>query len=274
MSNDHLRVIRNALKENHDYDELPEKAVHKLSYLVYKKSEEKGANVAFPHFWYRYGILTQSPDSAPADTQSPLDPTEKEIVDKTARTVLKQYYETSLEDITDITYKDAPYEVFGHWRELDKQISELEDKFNPFFDTTPIREEVEDKIEAVYDSFPVSAYPEHEGDLSTWYFALTRELDMELEDIQRLHQINKQFWGIFTLSVAREHRYHLTEEDVLQALGLSSFESALQQRRHTLHSLENEARMDRLDGEGDGLTPATDAVMRPVFDSVGVVHDA
>ena len=274
MSNDHLSVIRYALKENHDYDELPDKAVHKLSYLVYKKSEERGAEIDFPHFWYRYGVLTQSPTSTPEETQFLLDPTEKEIVDKTARTVLDQYYNTSLEEITDVTYKDAPYEVFGHWRELDKQISELEDNFNPFFDTTPIREEIEDKIEAVYDSFPVSVYPEHEADLSTWYFALTRELDMELEDIQRLHQINKQFWGIFTLSVAKQQRYHLTEEDVLQALRIASFESELQQRRHSLHSLENEARIDRLDDQDGGLTPVTDAVIQPIVDSDGVVHDA
>lgn len=274
MSSDHLRVIRNALKENHDYDDLPDKAVHKLSYLIYKKSEEKGAEIAFPHFWYRYGILTRSPDSGLTETQSPLDPTEKEIIDKTAETVLKQYYDTSLEEITDLTYEDAPYEVFNHWRELDKQIKELEDKFNPFFDTTPICEEVEDKIEAVYDSFPISAYPEHEGDLSTWYFALTRELDMELENIQRLHQINKQFWGIFTLSVAREERHHMTEEDVLQALGISSFEAEIQQRRHELDSLEHEARIDRLDDEDDGLTPMTDAVMQPVLESGGFGHDA
>jgi hypothetical protein len=269
MTDDQLRAIRNTLRENHRYEGLPDKAVHKLSYLIYKKSKDRGVDIEIPFFWYRYGILTQTIDPNSSKEISPgLDNREERILNNVSKTILEKYYNTSLEEITDITYEDAPYDVFAHWRELDKQISDLKNNYNPFFDNTPIREEVEKKIESVYDSFPTSDFPHHQNDLSTWYFAMTRELDMGMENIQRLDKINTAFWGTFTLSVAKKHRHNMTEREVLQALGISSFESELQDRENLLLALESDGREDRFDSKSGDLTATTDAVMEPILKSL------
>ncbi len=269
MKNDEFTLIRQFLEENHIYEELPDKAVHKLSYLVYQRAHEHGLDVSLPYFWYRYGVLTQQPATSTSGPVSPgLDATEEELLNQISETVLEKYYDTSLREITDLTYKDAPYEVFRHWRELDKQISRLQDNYNPFFDNTPIREEIEDKIERVYDSFPLAEYPHHEADIATWYFGMTRELDMGLENVQRLHDVNTVFWGIFTLSVAEKHHYNMTREEVLQALGITSFAKGRGNRRKFLAKLEREGLDDRFDNEDSELTTVTDAMVEPVLESL------
>jgi len=269
MRNGQLSLIREFLEENHIYEDLPDKAIHKLSYLVYKHSQDRGVELSIPYFWYRYGVLTQQPTSSTSEPPSPsLDSDEEETVNNVAELVLEKYYSSSLKEITDLTYKDAPYEVFRHWRELDKQISRLQDNYNPFFDNTPIREEIEDKIERVYDSFPVSEFPQHETDISTWYFSMIRELDMGLQNVDRLHDVNTVFWGIFTLSVAQKHRYNMTEDEVLQALGITSFEAELKERRSLLRRLERDGLDDRFDESNDDLTATTDAVIEPILESL------
>jgi len=269
MTDDGLRAVRNALEENHRYEELPDKAVHKLSYLVYKESKNRGLDIDIPFFWYRYGILTRTPMSDSSKTVSPgLSDREQKVLNNVSRTILEKYYNTSLGEITDITYEDAPYEIFTHWRELDKQLSELKDNYNPFFDNTPIREEVENKIESIYDSFPTSDFPRHQNDRSTWYFAMTRELDAGMDNIERLNKINTTFWGIFTLSVAKKHRHNMTEKEVSQALGISSFESELQDRQSVLQTLESDERGGRCDSKSGGLTATTDAIMEPILESL------
>lgn len=269
MRNGQLSLIRKLLEENHIYEGLPDKAIHKLSYMVYKHSQDRGLELSIPYFWYRYGVLTQQPTSSAPELPSPgLNSDEEETLNNVAQTVLEKYYSSSLKEITDLTYKDAPYEVFRHWRELDKQISRLQDNYNPFFDNTPIREEIEDKIEQVYDSFPVSEFPQHETDISTWYFSMIRELDMGMQNVDRLHDVNTVFWGVFTLSVAKKHRYNMTEDEVLQALGITSFEAELEERRSVLRRLERGGLDDRFDESNDELTAATDAVIEPILESL------
>jgi hypothetical protein len=269
MKNGQLSLIKKLLEANHIYEELPDKALHKLSYLVYKESQERGIDLSIPYFWYRYGVLTQQATPSTSTTPSPeLDSDEEEALNNITETILEKYYDSSLKELTDLTYKDAPYEVFRHWRELDKQISRLDDHYNPFFDNTPIREELEDKIEKVYDSFPVTEFPQHEADISTWYFAMVRELDMGMQNIQRLHKVNTVFWGIFTLSVAEKHHYNMTEEEVLQALGIRSIESELETRRSKLRKLERKGLDDRFDESDDELTVATDAMIEPILESL------
>lgn len=269
MGDEQLSLIRKSLEENHTYEELPDKAIHKLSYLVYKQSEERGLELPIPYFWYRYGVLTQqSTSSTPEPPSLSLDSKEKETLNKVSETVLEKYYSSSLEEITDLTYEDAPYPVFPQWRELDKQISRLKDNYNPFFDNTPIREEVEDKVERVYDAFPIANFPQHETDISTWYFSMTRELDMGMQNVQRLYEVNTVFWGIFTLSVAKEHCHNMTEQEVLQALGISSFQTELENRRSELRRLEHEGIEDRFDENDEELIAATDAVIEPILETL------
>ena len=269
MSTDQLRLIQQLLEEKHIYEELPNKAIHKLSYLVYKRATDRGFDVSIPYFWYRYGVLTQQPPQETAHPSTPdLDSSVVEGLNDVVDIVLDLYYDTNLQEITDLTYKDAPYDVFRHWRELDKQISRLERNYNPFFDNTPIREEIEEKLERVYDSFPLDEFPQHETDLSTWYCSMTRELDMGMENIQRLHKVNMGFWGLFALSVAEKHHYDMSREDVFRALGISSFEGEIQNRRGELRKLEREALEDRFDDGGEELTVSTDAIISPVLNSM------
>jgi len=269
MIDGQLSLIKEFLEENHIYEDLPDKAIHKLSYLVVKHSQDRGVELSIPYFWYRYGVLTQQTTSSTPEPPSPsLDSDEEKTVNNVAEMVLEKYYSSSLKEITDLTYKDAPYEVFRHWRELDKQISRLRDNYNPFFDNTPIREEIEDKIERVYDSFPVSEFPQHETDIATWYFSMIRELEMGLQNVERIHDVNCVFWGIFTLSVSQKHRYNMTEEEVLQALGISSFEEELEERRSLLQRLEQDGLDDRFDDSSDGLSATTDVVIEPILESL------
>lgn len=268
MATQQLRFIKDTLKSKHRYDQLPDKALHKLSYLIYSKSKERGADVSIPYFWYRYGVLTQPTPDSPNRSSSGMDPDSEEIVNRVSEQVLQDYYSASLVEITDITYEDAPYDVFPNWRALDKQISNLKDNYNPFFDNTPIKAEVEKKVEEVYDSFPTDEFPQHTSDLATWYFAMTREIDMDLKDVQRMQEINTEFWGIFTLSVAREHHPNMSQEDVLNVLGISSFEGTTAERREHLYRLEGQALDDRLSSDDSALTGGTDAMIEPILESL------
>jgi len=268
MSNGYLRLIRDTLEEEHIYDELPDKAIHKLSYLVSDRLEERGMEAAIPYFWYRYGVLTQQ--LMPSGTEAPssqLTRDEEVLLNQVTNSVLDDYYDSTLEEITDLTYRDAPYDTFRHWRELDKQISGLQGSYNPFFDNTPIRNEIEEKIERVYDSFPNSEFPHHESDLSNWYFMMTRELDMDLENIQRLQDINTTFWEIFTLSVAEKHNYNMTVQEVQEVLGIQSFETERRKRREKLSTLGRRGLEDRFNGGNSDLNATTDAMIEPILES-------
>lgn len=269
MKTDEFTLIREFLEKNHIYEELPDKAVHKLSYLVYQRAHEHGLEIPLPYFWYRYGVLTQQPETSTSGPVSPgIDTTDEELLNQISTTILNKYYDISLRQITDLTYKDAPYEVFRLWRELDKQISRLQDNYNPFFDNTPIREEIEDKIDRVYDSFPLTEFPHHEADIATWYFGMIRELDLGLENVQRLHDVNTVFWGIFTLSVAEKHHYNMTREEVLQVLGITSFARERESRRRILAKLERDGLDDRFDNKNCELTIVTDSMVEPILDSM------
>lgn len=263
-----LQFIKDTLKSKHRYEELPDKAIHKLSYLIYSKSKQRGANVSIPYFWYRYGVLTHPTPDSTSSSSPGMSPECEEIVNQVSEQVLQNYYSASLEEITDITYKDAPYDIFRNWRALDKQLSNLNDNYNPFFDNTPIKNEVEKKVEKVYDSFPTDEFPQHTSDLATWYFAMTREIDADLENVQRMQEINTVFWGIFTLSVAREHHPNMSQDDVLSTLGISSFEDTTTERREELYRLENQSLDDRRAGDDNALTSGTDAMIEPILESL------
>lgn len=267
MGIEQVRLIQQALKDAHIYDnELPDKAVHKLTYLVQKYANEQGIEVSVPYFWYRYGVLTQEPTlspspSVPSIEQDRLDSKIQPFIES----ALDKYYDTSLEEITDISYEDAPYDVFNEWRKLDKQLATLHPEKPDFFDDPPSREAVEESIERVFDSFPVEEYPEHESDLLNWYFALTTELDMGMSDKERMFEINTLFWGIFTLSVARNHHHNMTEDDLMVSLGISSFEQEIEERRSEMRELEREGLTDRYEDRDDELDETTDAIVSPLL---------
>ncbi len=267
MTDAQLQYIITKLKYKHQYKSLPDKAIHKLSYLVYIKSLDRGATIEIPYFWYRYGVVTQQSASETSPQSPNLNSEDKKIISNVCDTVLSAYYNSSLKTITDQTYEDAPYEIFPEWRELDKQLSKVQKKYNPFFDNTPIREEIEDKINRVHEAFPNDSFPEYESDLAMWYFTMIRELDMGLENVDRLQKVNTTFWGIFTLGAAQQQHPNMTEQEVLGSLGLQSFKSERNRRRKKLSRLERESLNNRFEEGSGGLNQVTDSMIEPILES-------
>lgn len=273
------RVIR-FIREEHKYDSLPSKALNKLPYLVYKEATKRELDVTIPHFWYMFGVVTADPtsSSSPEDrSETPNGPQTTSIeadagpLREVVQDVLNQYYETSLEEITDLTYRDAPYDVQQVWRELDKKVRTRHDDYNDFYEVNPSRGDIRASVNQVYDVFPVKQFPNLESDLLDWYSTMTRELNAPQPDIDRLMTANLMFWRIFSLSVAEAHRHDMTREEVMQALGILSFESERQGSRAELRGVEEEALEEKFDG---GLSPespdaeAADAIV----DSVLATH--
>lgn len=271
MTDDSTLLIRELLEENHRYENnLPDKAVHKLTYLIWKRSKDRGVDVNVPFFWYRYGVMTRQPSySSPGEPPTPgLDDPSKEALDDLTESALNDYYSGDLDEITDITYQDAPFDVYKHWRELDQHLYELEENYNPFFDNSALREDLETKIESVFDSFPIDEYPDHEEDLYDWYFYLTTELDNGLKSPTRISDINQAFWGIFSLSVAQDYHYNMSLEEVRQTLEIDSFEHEQAARRQEFNALKRESLYDREDSASERLNATTDAIVEPILDEL------
>lgn len=271
MTDDSTHLIRKLLEENHRYDnDLPDKAVHKLTYLIWKRSKDRGVDVEVPFFWYRFGVMTRQPShSSLIEPPTPgLDDPSEEILDDVTESVLDEYYSGNLDEITDITYQEAPFEVYIHWRELDQHLQELEDNYNPFFDNTTLRDDLETKIERVFDTFPVDEYPEHEENLYDWYFYLTTELDNGLKNPTRLSDINQKFWGIISLSIAQDYHYNMSQEEVQQTLNIDSFDEEKVNRRREFNALKRESLYDREEAATDQLNATTDAIVNPILDGL------
>lgn len=269
MKENHVAVVQELLESHHRYDDdLSDKAIHKLTYLVQKRAEENGLDLAIPHFWYRYGVLTYQPPSV-FNTKSPqttpgINETKLEnIVD----TVLDQYYSTSLEDLTDFTYDDAPYDVFHSWRDLDKKIRTLHEEHPDFYSDSPTRHDILTDIETVFDTFPVREFPELEADLLIWYHSMVGETEAGIPDVDRLYDINTTFWGLFSLRVAQLHRHNMTENDVLLALGLSSLDEATQSRRAELRRLERQSLNNQFNDGNSTVSETTDEMIEPILNS-------
>lgn len=245
------RVIR-LLHEEHKYDTLPSKAVNKLLYLVHKEATTRGLDVTVPYFWYQFGVVTMdagsgSPtESGPRPARAPTAEHEprggdEESLRGVVRDVLDDYYDTSLEEITDRTYTDAPYDVQQEWRALDKKLRTHHEDYNDFFEVDPSHRDMQRSVDTVYDTFPVQQFPEHESDLLDWYSIMMRELRGPELDIDRLMEANLAFWRVFSLTVAENHRHAMTKDDVARVLGIPSFETARENSRADLRAVEAEA---------------------------------
>lgn len=268
MTADIDRILR-IIREEFIYDSLPRKAEYKLLYLVHKRCRSKGLDITVPNFWYMFGVMSQS-GAEWSTGATPAEPTlpspevegvddEEHTLRSVVREVLDEYYEVGLEEITDRTYQDAPYEVQHEWRKLDKMVRTLHegDDHPDFFEVNPSREDFWEAVDRVYDTFPEREFPQHETDLLNWYSIMARLLNSPELDADSLMRCNLSFWRLFSLSVAEKHRHGVSKEKVADILGIESFEDARAESRAELKENESKTLADKFENN-----PATDVEMQ------------
>lgn len=251
MTGDPLDQVLRLIHEEHRYDNLPSKALNKLPYLVQKEALARDIDVTIPYFWYMFGVVAENTttESPAASTQQAPSPVDDDLLRPVVKDILNQYYRTSLEDVTDKTYEDAPYEVQPAWRTLDKKIRTLHEDYNDFYEVDPSRDEIIDSIDQVYILFPVEEFPQHESALLDWYSILSRELYAPTLDVNRIMVANLAFWRSVSLSIAETHYHALRLNDIKRNLDISSFDSERQDSWNTLRQIERDALDEQFIGD-------------------------
>lgn len=268
LSGRDLSIVVDLIKQEYKYEQsLPDKAVHKFLYFIDKKAIDSSLDISIPYFWYQFGTLSpvQQSGSPPEDQQDRL----KDQLRPIANDVLDDYYATSLEELTDRMYEDAPYEVQRDWRVLDKKIRTLHPDYHDFYEVEPSRNSIKESIYEVYDSFPSIRYLK-ESDVTKWYSMMTRELYQDKLDVDRLMVVNLTFWRIVALWLAENHRHHLSERNVKALLSIESFEGARRDGRSRLWEVDGEALTEKFANEKLHDRPrakAADTVVRSLLDS-------
>lgn len=263
-----LSTAVDLIKQEHKYEEsLPDKAVHKFLYFIDKKVNNSGLDISIPYFWYQFGTLSpvEQPGPPLGDQRDHLEDQLRPIVND----VLDEYYATSLEELTDRMYEDAPYEVQRDWRVLDKKIRTLHPEYHNFYEVEPSRNSIKESIYDVYDSFPSVRYLE-DSDITKWYSLMTRELYQDELDIDRLMVVNLTFWRIIALWLAEHHRHHLSKRNVKAILSIESFDEAREGGRSRLWEIESEAldeKFAEVEMQDRPRAKAADAVVRSPLSS-------
>lgn len=274
MQTDHVALALQLLREEFKYDleTLPEKGVHKLLYLVNEEAKHENLEVKIPHFWFQFGVMTPLDREADGHTSLQLSENDSDSSEKNelaprlrpvVKRVLQQYYSTSLEDVTDHTYEDAPYEVQRAWRELDKKLRTHHPDYNDFYEVNPSRQSIQESIYYVCDAFPEARFPKFEADLNTWYSMMARELNSPEFDAVEMFDINIAFWRIFCLRLAEDHRHGLSKAEVKKILDIDSFTDAREACRRKLRNKESETLKEQFkdDTQVDSVeTRAADAL--------------
>lgn len=266
-----LRTVIKLINEERTYEtNLVKKSRYKLLYTIQKMADQRNIDIMIPYFWYQFGTVSPLPTVGP-EPEIP-DQTEslKEELRPLVREALEQYYDDKLEGITDIMYRDAPYDVQREFRELDKKVRTLHDDYNDFYEVEPSRDSIIDSVYSVHDTFPTVKFREQEQDLSKWYTMFTREVDKTDFDPDKLMQINLAFWRTFALRVAENHRHEMTKQEVKRELGISSFEEARESTRKNLRRIESRTLAEKFEGEnipepGSIESKAADAMVEPIL---------
>ena len=263
-----LSTAVDLIKQEHKYEQSPpNKTVHKFLYFIDKKANYNGLDVSIPYFWYQFGTLSPVDQSGPppGEQRDHLADQLRPIVND----VLDEYYATSLEDLTDRMYGDAPYEVQRDWRVLDKKIRTLHPDYNDFYEVEPSRNSIKESIYDVYDSFPSVRYLK-DSDATKWYSLMTRELYRDELDADRLMVVNLTFWRIVALWLAEHHRHHLSKRKVKTILSIESFNEAREDGRSRLWEIESEALDEKfadVEMQDRPRAKAADAVVRTLLNS-------
>jgi hypothetical protein len=266
-----LRTAIKLINEERPYEtDLVKKSRYKLLYTIQKLADKRNIDITIPYFWYQFGTVSPLPSVVPESDLPDQSETLKEELRPLVREALDLYYDDKLEGITDIMYRDAPYDVQREFRELDKKVRTHHEEYNDFYEVEPSRDSIIDSVYAVYDTFPTVKFREQEQDLSKWYTMFTREVDKTTFDPDRLMKINLTFWRIFSLQVAENHRHEMTKEEVRKELGESSFPTARESTRKKLRQMESRTLGEKFEKEnrpepGSIKSKAADAMVEPIL---------
>jgi len=271
MEDRDLRTVIKLINEERTYEtNLVKKSRYKLLYTIQKMADERDIDITIPYFWYQFGTVSPLPSVGP-DLELP-DQSEafKEELRFLVREALDLYYDDKLEGITDVMYRDAPYDVQREFRELDKKVRTHHNDYNDFYKVEPSRDSIIDSVYAVHDTFPTVKFREQEQDLSKWYTMFTREVDKTDFDPDKLMRINLTFWRIFALRVAENHKHAMTKEEVKRELEITSFEAARDSTRKNLRRIESRTLSNKFEGEdrpeqGSIESKAADAMVEPIL---------
>jgi hypothetical protein len=266
-----LRTVIKLINEERTYEtDLVKKSRYKLLYTIQKLADERDIDISIPYFWYQFGTVSPLPTVGPEPELPDQAKDLKEELRPLVSEALELYYDDRLEGITDIMYRDAPYDVQREFRELDKKVRTHHEDYNDFYEVEPSRESIIDSVYAVHDTFPTVKFREQEQDLSKWYTMFTREVDKTDFDPDKLMKINLTFWRIFALRVAENHRHEMTKQEVKRELEISSFEAARESTRKNLRRMESRTLTEKFEGEnrpepGSVESKAADAMVEPIL---------
>lgn len=226
------------LLDEREYDSpLREKEFHKLLYFIKQEMDERGINADIPYYWYRYGTLTPIDDSQveigeAEDDESkvvcPVEPTdidasedEIDAARDVVQEVLLRYYQIGgLQELTDLMYEDAPYEVQRNFRELDKQLRTAAEDHPDLLDEGYDRSAIRSTLSQIVRRFPTDEFERFESDLHLWYNVMSTELDQpdEFYSVNEILSLCGAFWTIFMIEVAQQEHSDLTVEEVREAI--------------------------------------------------------
>lgn len=265
------------LLDERKYDQpLTRKEFHKLMYFARQELDELGVSAEVPYFWYKFGTMapTTNPHLSVEQTDSrsavhcSLSPSElnlSEDLEARARLAvsraLNRQYELGTEGLTDVMYREAPYDVQRYYRTLDKQLSVLTGKRDDEeVDTS--RDAIRERVFDIVDSFPVEEYPELRGDLYVWYDVMSDELDAHDFSAHHAHEAAEALWTVFSVEMAQRANTGVSKEEIVTTLGTDeeAFHQYAEEMRKRLRMWDRERTQLRTEQEDEELLDITEAV--------------
>lgn len=265
------------------YDEpLRAKTFYKVLYFADKELQEVGIDTDIDHFWYKFGTMAKTTDSAvtidrsregsAVDCGISVDAIDLEEDDLTkarlaiSRT-LNRHYGLGTEGLTDIMYQEAPYDFQRHYRHLDKQLSNAIDSRPDIEGVESDPESVRETLFDLIDSFPTDDFPIIEDDLYLWYSIVSAELDEHHYQPDKILQISEFYWTIFCIDLAQRENTGLSAEEIAEELDTDDLEGRQEQLRKKLQVYERERCMMKEELDDDSvMAEAADGVALTMLD--------
>lgn len=255
------------------------KAFHKIAYFAEKELAKEHVDADIPIFWYMYGAVVSTTDSSvnirdDPDGQRVVCETDVSDIEASETTVqrgrqavsraLDRYYDLGIEGLTDEMYKEAPYDVQRHYRELDKQLDSATDTQQMTLGGGRNEALTRETLYDFVQSFPLDEFPNYEDDLHIWYRLMSAELDSEDYDPERAMRLTQSFWRLFCLELACRQD-DLRRDEIARELSVESIDGAKQAIRERLRRYERE-KARRNSRDTSVATKAAEAAVVPFLD--------
>lgn len=258
------------------------KAFYKIVYFIDQKLIQQGYTTGVNHFWYKYGTMTVTGGSAvvvePSGDRSEVSctvtPSELDLdtaIEDDLRSVtvdvLALHERLNTEGLTDLMYKDAPYEFQRRYRRLDTTIqSQISShgKKTQAFDRDGIRESMNEFI----DVFPEENFSGFVNDLYLWYDIFSTALDHTTATLEDVEDIAEVFWTIIMIEIATSSETGVSERVLANELDIDDPDGLQGYLRYRLRELEKEYL--RVENTDDALGEVADEVMASQLGFIGI----